>query len=166
MTCPLEEAEAYQRLLAEFGWTQDELARRIGKDRSSIANASAAAPAEVIQEDLRAGRLSMGHARALLGLDCGRPAAAPGADPGPGLVGAGDRGRRPGEPARPAAASAARGRDRGLEEQPGCPGDAGARRRHPHPRARELPFGSAEELEQIHAVLTPRRPAVSYNYVL
>ena len=35
---PMEEAEAYQRLLAEFGWTQEELAQRVGKDRSSIAN--------------------------------------------------------------------------------------------------------------------------------
>ena len=66
---PLEEAEAYQRLLAEFGWTQDELAGRIGKDRSSIANALRLQRLpEVIQDDLRAGRLTMGHARALLGL--------------------------------------------------------------------------------------------------
>ncbi len=66
---PLEEAEAYHRLMAEFGWTQEELARRIGRDRSSIANALRLRrlPA-VIQEDLRAGRLTMGHARALLGL--------------------------------------------------------------------------------------------------
>ena len=35
---PMEEAEAYQRLLAEFGWTQEELAQRVGRDRSSIAN--------------------------------------------------------------------------------------------------------------------------------
>ena len=66
---PLEEADAYQRLMAEFGWTQDELAARIGKDRSSIANALRLRRLpEAIQEDLRAGRLTMGHARALLGL--------------------------------------------------------------------------------------------------
>lgn len=66
---PMEAAAAFQRLLAEFGWTQEELAGRIGKDRSSVANALRLLrlPA-VIQEDLRAGRLSMGHARALLGL--------------------------------------------------------------------------------------------------
>lgn len=66
---PLEEAEAYYRLMAEFAWTQDGLARRIGKDRSSIANALRLRRLpDVIQEDLRAGRLTMGHARALLGV--------------------------------------------------------------------------------------------------
>ncbi len=66
---PIEEAEAYQRLLAEFEWTQEELAQRVGKDRSSIANCLRLLKLpEVIQEDLRAGRLTMGHARALLSL--------------------------------------------------------------------------------------------------
>src|SRR6266436_2464993 len=67
---PMEEAEAYQRLLAEFGWTQEELAQRVGRDRSSIANCLRLLklPA-LIQADLRAGRLTMGHARALLSVD-------------------------------------------------------------------------------------------------
>ena len=67
---PIEEAEAYRRLLAEFGWTQEELAARVGKDRSSVTNCLRLLrlPA-VIQDDLRAGRLTMGHARALLSLD-------------------------------------------------------------------------------------------------
>ena len=66
---PIEEAEAYQRLLAEFGWTQEELAGRVGKDRSSIANCLRLLKLPtVIQDDLRAGRLTMGHARALLSL--------------------------------------------------------------------------------------------------
>ena len=66
---PMEEAEAFQRLLVEFAWIQEELAQRIGKDRSSIANSLRLLklPA-LIQEDLRAGRLTMGHARALLSL--------------------------------------------------------------------------------------------------
>ena len=67
---PMEEAEAYQRLLAEFNWTQEELAERVGKDRSSIANCLRLLKLpEPIQADLRAGRLTMGHARALLSLD-------------------------------------------------------------------------------------------------
>jgi ParB family chromosome partitioning protein len=67
---PMEEAEAYQRLLAEFSWTQEELAERVGKDRSSIANCLRLLRLpELIQADLRASRLTMGHARALLALD-------------------------------------------------------------------------------------------------
>ncbi|MBI4240906.1 MAG: ParB/RepB/Spo0J family partition protein [Candidatus Rokubacteria bacterium] len=66
---PVEEAEAYQRLLAEFGWTQEELAQRVGRDRTSIANHLRLLKLpEVIQSDLSAGRLTMGHARALLSL--------------------------------------------------------------------------------------------------
>jgi ParB family chromosome partitioning protein len=64
---PIEEADAFRRLLGDFAWTQEELAGRLGKDRSSIANAlrllKLPAP---IQDDLRSGRLTMGHARALL----------------------------------------------------------------------------------------------------
>jgi len=67
---PMEEAEAYQRLLAEFGWTQEELAQRVGRDRSSVANCLRLLKLPpLIQADLRAGRLTMGHARALLSLD-------------------------------------------------------------------------------------------------
>jgi ParB family chromosome partitioning protein len=66
---PMEEAEAYQRLLAEFGWTQEELGTRVGKDRTSIANTLRLFKLpDVIQQDLRDGRLTMGHARALLAL--------------------------------------------------------------------------------------------------
>jgi ParB family chromosome partitioning protein len=66
---PIEEAEAFQRILTEFGWTQEDLAQRVGKDRSTIANSLRLLrlPA-VIQDDLRSGRLTMGHARALLSL--------------------------------------------------------------------------------------------------
>jgi len=67
---PLEEAAAFLRLVNEYGLTQDEIAARIGKDRSTVANAMRLLklPASVRQmvEDEQ---LSMGHARALLGLD-------------------------------------------------------------------------------------------------
>jgi ParB family chromosome partitioning protein len=66
---PMEEAEAYQKLIGEFGWTQEELGARVGKDRSSIANALRLFKLPMpVQEDLRAARLTMGHARALLAL--------------------------------------------------------------------------------------------------
>jgi ParB family transcriptional regulator, chromosome partitioning protein len=66
---PMEEAEAYERLLTEFSWTQEELGQRVGKDRSSVANCLRLLKLpELIQADLRAGRLTMGHARALLSL--------------------------------------------------------------------------------------------------
>ncbi|PYM08171.1 MAG: chromosome partitioning protein ParB [Candidatus Rokuibacteriota bacterium] len=66
---PMEEAEAYHKLLAQFGWIQEELAQRVGRDRSSIANCLRLLKLPgPIQADLRAGRLTMGHARSLLSL--------------------------------------------------------------------------------------------------
>src|SRR5713101_3329463 len=67
---PLEEARAYQRLQSEFHLRQEDVAHYVGKDRSSIANALRLLKLpQVLQEDLAAGRLSMGHARALLALE-------------------------------------------------------------------------------------------------
>jgi ParB family chromosome partitioning protein len=67
---PVEEARAYQRLQAEFQLTQDEVAQRVGRDRSSVTNMLRLLklPASLLT-DIEAGRLSMGHARALLALD-------------------------------------------------------------------------------------------------
>ena len=66
---PIEEAKAYQRLLADFGWSQEELSQKIGKDRATISNTLRLLRLpDVIQEDLKAGKLTMGHARALLAL--------------------------------------------------------------------------------------------------
>jgi ParB family chromosome partitioning protein len=69
---PIEAAEAYLRLQDEFGLTQEEVARRVGRDRSSVANALRLLklPRQV-QTDLIEGTLSEGHARALLGLERG-----------------------------------------------------------------------------------------------
>lgn len=67
---PIEQAEAYLRLQDEFGLTQEEVARRVGRDRSSVANALRLLKLpKPIQADLVEGALSEGHARALLGLD-------------------------------------------------------------------------------------------------
>jgi ParB family transcriptional regulator, chromosome partitioning protein len=67
---PLESAEAYQRLIEEFGQTQEEIANRLGRDRSSIANALRLLRLPLrIRDDIVAGTLSEGHARALLGLE-------------------------------------------------------------------------------------------------
>ena len=66
---PLEEAAAYQQLLAEFGVTHEELATRIGRSRPQISNTIRLLqlPAPV-QRRVAAGVLSAGHARAILGL--------------------------------------------------------------------------------------------------
>lgn len=67
---PIEAAEAYLRLQDEFGLTQEEVAQRVGRDRSSVANALRLLKLpKQIQADLVEGALSEGHARALLGLD-------------------------------------------------------------------------------------------------
>ena len=66
---PIEEAQAYRRLADEHQLTQEQIADAVGKDRSSIANFMRLLklPREV-RENISAGSLSMGHARALLGL--------------------------------------------------------------------------------------------------
>jgi len=65
----IEEARAYDRLRNEFGLTQEEIALRVGKSRSAVANIMRLLDLpEDIQEDVQAGRLTMGHARALLSL--------------------------------------------------------------------------------------------------
>jgi ParB family chromosome partitioning protein len=67
---PVEAAEAYRRLTEEFGLTQEEVAERLGRDRSSVANALRLLRLpRRLREDLAAGTLTEGHARALLGLD-------------------------------------------------------------------------------------------------
>ena len=156
---PLEAADAYQRLIGEFGWTQEVLAQRVGKDRSSIANALRLQRLpSVIQEDLRAGRLSMGHARALLGLS------SPDAqlrlraeiltrDWSVRATEASVRRRRP---------DRLRGRRRSpeveaFEEEIRLALGTRVRVVGTLTRGRiELPYGSSEELDRLHAMLTGR----------
>ncbi|MGO1411431.1 MAG: ParB/RepB/Spo0J family partition protein [Microbacterium sp.] len=67
---PLEEASAYQQLLEDFGTTQDELARRIGRSRPQISNTIRLLRLPVpVQQRVAAGVLSAGHARAILSLE-------------------------------------------------------------------------------------------------
>lgn len=64
---PLEEADGYRRLIEDFGHTQEALAGAIGKSRSHVANLlRLLALPDPVREHLNAGRLSAGHARALL----------------------------------------------------------------------------------------------------
>ena len=67
---PIEEAEAYKKLIEEFRYTQDMVAESVGKDRSTVTNLLRLLklPAE-IQQSVYDGGLSVGHARALLGVE-------------------------------------------------------------------------------------------------
>lgn len=67
---PMAEAAAYQRLVDEFRLTQDEIAAAVGKDRSTVANMLRLLklPRDV-RDDVAAGRLTTGHARALVALE-------------------------------------------------------------------------------------------------
>lgn len=66
---PIEEAEAFRRLMDEFSLTQEDVAKKVGRSRSAVANTLRLLnlPQEV-RDDLAQGTLTMGHARALLGL--------------------------------------------------------------------------------------------------
>ncbi len=67
---PLEEAQALQRLIKEFGLTHDAVAQAVGRSRSAASNLLRLLNlAEPVQNMLMAGDLDMGHARALLALD-------------------------------------------------------------------------------------------------
>jgi ParB family transcriptional regulator, chromosome partitioning protein len=65
---PLEEAAAYQQLIEDFGLTHDEVAARVGRSRATVTNTLRLMQLPPsIQKSVQEGKLSMGHARALLG---------------------------------------------------------------------------------------------------
>ncbi|MFH1837958.1 MAG: ParB/RepB/Spo0J family partition protein [Candidatus Kuenenbacteria bacterium] len=67
---PIEEGKAYQRLIDEFNLTQEEIAKKIGKNRATIANIlRVLSLPEKIQEALILGEISLGHAKIILGLN-------------------------------------------------------------------------------------------------
>jgi ParB family chromosome partitioning protein len=67
---PLEEGTAYARLIAEYGLTQEQIAQRVGKSRPVITNLlNVVQLPEKILQLMRAGQLSLGHAKLLLGFD-------------------------------------------------------------------------------------------------
>ena len=67
---PLEEAEAYHRLITQFDLTQDQAAIRVGKSRSAVANFLRIRQLpDQIKANIMDGTISMGHARALLGAE-------------------------------------------------------------------------------------------------
>ena len=67
---PIEEAEAYARLANEFALTQEMVAKKVGKSRTAVANTLRLLKlSRKIKEDLISEKISMGHARALLGLE-------------------------------------------------------------------------------------------------
>ncbi len=66
---PIEQAEAFQRLMKTYGLTQETVAKKVGKDRATVANFIRLLKLpEEIQQSLRRAEISMGHARALMGL--------------------------------------------------------------------------------------------------
>ncbi len=66
---PIEEAEGYRALGERFGLTQEQIAARVGRARASVANAlRLLGLPDPVRESLAAGRLSVGHAKVLLGL--------------------------------------------------------------------------------------------------
>ncbi len=67
---PIEEAKAYQRLLHEFGLHQEEVAKKMGKSRSAVANSVRLLQLPIdIQRAVSQGKISEGHAKALLGIE-------------------------------------------------------------------------------------------------
>ena len=136
---PIEEGEAYRRLIDERGMTQEDIAEAVGKDRATVANYARLLllPPEV-QADVASGALTMGHARALLGLaegDAQRRSAREVRGRRP--LRARDRGPRQ-EAGEPAVAARRNG---GRRPYAGGAGPAARRPRHARPHRQERAQG-------------------------
>ena len=69
---PIEEAQAFQQLIQEFHLTQEEIANRVSKNRATITNSMRLLKLDIrVQDMLAEGKISSGHARALMGLEEG-----------------------------------------------------------------------------------------------
>lgn len=67
---PMEEARAYQELITQFGYTQEDVAKKLGKSRAAVANSIRLLNLpKVVQDDVASGRYSAGHARAILSVE-------------------------------------------------------------------------------------------------
>ncbi len=67
---PIEEAEAFRRLIEEFHYTQEKVAQSVGKDRTTVSNLLRLLKLpKIVQEYVYSNKISMGHARALLGVE-------------------------------------------------------------------------------------------------
>jgi len=67
---PIEEAESYARLSDDFAMTQEMIAKKVGRSRTAVTNTLRLLKlSRNVKEDLISGKLAMGHARAMLGLD-------------------------------------------------------------------------------------------------
>lgn len=157
----LEEAEGYQRLAEEFELTQQQVAEVVGKDRSTVANALRLLnlPASVRQL-MRDGKLSAGHARALLGLDNDRriaDVARQAADEQWSVREVETHVKRAKQPARAAQPreKTREASERMLEEelQRVFGTDVRIRRSRGHRGRIEIPFFSAEDFERIFELM-------------
>jgi ParB family transcriptional regulator, chromosome partitioning protein len=159
---PLEEAEGYERLAAEFSLTQQQVAEVVGKDRSTVANSLRLLqlPASVRQL-LREGQLTAGHARALLGVADERrmgELARQAVDAGWSVRDVEAEVKRARRPVRGAKAAGRQARDAGerlLEEelQRRFGTDVRIRRARGTNGRIEIPFFGAEDFERVFELL-------------
>ncbi|HEX6309254.1 MAG TPA: ParB/RepB/Spo0J family partition protein [Longimicrobiales bacterium] len=157
---PLEEAEGYQRLAEEFSLTQQQVADVVGRDRSTVANALRLLQLPPsVRQLLIDGRLTAGHARALLGLDDDRRISDVARQAAEGQWSVRDveahvkRAKQPGRPApREKSREAA---ERMLEEelQRVFGTDVRIRRSRGNRGRIEVPFFSAEDFERIFELM-------------